>query len=561
LPIRPKGNDALLNPLVAFPNLNSLSTAHWRADLRGGVAAAAVALPLGLAFGVVSGAGPVAGLYCAICTGVFAALFGGTPTQIAGPTGPMAIVMAGVFANFADQPTAAMAVVMLAGLMQIALGALRLGPYISLIPSPVLAGFASGVGCIIIVMQLNPLLGQPGATDTVSAALAFPSSLRHGDPWAVIAAGATMAVCYLTPRRIRSTVPAELIALILGTVIVTAVGSDLPRLAAPGSLLPSFSFPHVMELRWGDIWIASLVLALISSLESLLTSMAADSATQKFHDSNKELMGQGIGNLFAGLIGVIPGAGATSRTMVNIRAGGVSPLSALIHSVLLLAALLAAGSLIRYIPSAVLAGILLYIGIGIVDWSYIRRFKWAPRSSVVIMIVVWVLAVFVSIVAAVAVGVIMASLVLVKRMTDLQLESVELSSDAARAPGLDDVEREAFAACAKDVLLIHLGGPMTFGAANGLTKRLATIADYRGVILDLTDVPHVDDSAAMALESIIERATESDEFVVLAGLRRAVARSFIRYGMLGSLKRCVRFRRRLDAIRYACEQLEPKPQE
>lgn len=549
-----------MKPLVQLPSFNSVSTEHWRADLRGGIAAAAVALPLGLAFGVVSGAGPVAGIYCAICTGLFAALFGGTPTQIAGPTGPMAIVMASVIVNFANQPGAVMAVVMLAGLMQLTFGALRLGPYIGLIPSPVLSGFASGVGCIIIVMQLNPLLGQPGATDTVSAALAFPESLSRGNPWAVLVAGATMAICYLTPKRVRRIVPAELIALVTGSVAVALAGLELPQLARPESLLPSFDWPSFSELRWGDIWIASLVLALISSLESLLTSMAADSATQRFHDSNKELMGQGIGNLFAGMLGVIPGAGATSRTMVNIRAGGVSPLSGAIHSGLLLIALLAAGGLIRFIPSAVLAGILLYIGIRIVDWPYIRRFKWAPRSSVVIMIVVWVLAIFVSVIAAVAVGVIMASLVLVKRMTDLQLESVELSSDDESPPGLDAAEKAAFAPCAGDVLLIHLGGPMTFGAANGLTRRLAPISDYKGVILDFTDVPHIDDSAAMALESIIERAAEADELVILTGLRRTVVRSFIRYGMQSSLRRCVRFRLRLDALHYACERFK-RPEE
>jgi len=544
-----------LKPHFRYPALNAISLAHWRADLRGGVAAAAVALPLGLAFGVVSNAGPVAGLYCAIFTGVFAALFGGTPTQIAGPTGPMAIVMASVIASFADQPGAALAVVMLAGLMQITFGALRLGPYIGLIPAPVLAGFASGVGCIIIVMQLNPLLGQPNVNDTVSAVLAFPGSLSAGNPVAVLVAGATMAVCYLTPRRIRTVVPAELIALVLGTLVVASLDLGLPRLTRPESLLPTPAWPPLTELRWGDIWIASAVLALISSLESLLTSVAADNATQSFHDSNDELMGQGIGNLFAGMLGVIPGAGATSRTMVNIRAGGVTPLSALIHSGLLLILLLSMGGLIRFIPSAVLAGILLYIGIGIVDWRYIRRFKWAPRSSIIIMIVVWILAVLVSVVAAVAVGVIMASLVLVKRMTDLQLASVQLSSDAERAPGLDAAEREAFAPCASDVLLIRLGGPMTFGAANGLTRRLADIGDYKGVILDFSDVPHVDDSAAMALGSIIERAAESDEFVILTGMRRAVIRAFLRYGMRGSLKRCQRFRRRIDALRYACAHL------
>ncbi|HSG64000.1 MAG TPA: SulP family inorganic anion transporter [Gammaproteobacteria bacterium] len=545
-----------MKPLVQLPALNPVTTEHWRADFRGGLAAAAVALPLGLAFGVVSGTGPVAGIYCAICTGLLAALFGGTPTQIAGPTGPMAIVMASVVANFADQPGAAIAVVMLAGFIQIAFGALRLGPYIRLIPSPVLSGFASGVGCIIIVMQLNPLLGQPGATDTVSAALTFPESLARGNPWAVLVAAMTMGICHFTPKRVRKVVPAELIALIAGSSLVLLAGLDLPRLARPETLLPSIGWPAFGNLRWGDIWMAALVLALISSLESLLTSMAADSATQRFHDSDKELMGQGLGNLFAGMLGAIPGAGATARTMVNIRAGGISPLSGIIHSVLLLAALLIAGPLIRFIPSAVLAGILLYIGLRIVDWAYIQRFKWAPRSSVVIMLVVWFLAVFVSVIAAVAVGVMMASLLLVKRMTDLQLESVELSSDEEKPPGLDDTERAAFAPCASDALLIHLGGPMTFGAANGLTQRLATIADYKAVILDFSDVPHVDDSAAMALESIIERAANADQLVIVAGLRRAVVRSFIRYGMQSALRRCVRFRQRLDALRYACQELK-----
>ena len=541
-----------MKPLVQLPAFNPVTTAHWRADLRGGVAAASVALPLGLAFGVVSGAGPVAGLYCAICTGIFAALFGGTPTQIAGPTGPMAIVMAGVFASFSDQPAAAMVVVMLAGLMQLAFGALRFGPYISLIPYPVISGFTSGVGCIIIVMQLNPLLGQPGVNDTVSAAREFLPSLSQGNPWTVLVAAATMAICYLTPRRLSAFAPAELLALVLGSVAVAALDMSLPLLEQPETLLPNPVWPPLADLRWGDIWIASLVLALISSLESLVTSMAADSATQDFHDSNKELMGQGIGNLCAGAIGVIPGAGATSRTMVNIRAGGVSPLSALVHSALLLVLLLVAGRLIQYIPAAVLAGILIYIGIGIVDWRYIQRFKFAPPSSVLIMIVVWVLAVFVSVVAAVAVGTIMASLVLVKRITDLQLASVELSSETAAAPGLDKTERAAFSACADDVLLIHLGGPMTFGAATGLTKRLATVTRYRGVILDFTDVPHIDDSAALALETIIDRAAEEDQTVILTGLRRPVVRSFIRYGMLHSLKRCTRIQKRLDAIEHAC---------
>ncbi len=540
-----------MKTIVQLPILNSLNTLHWRDDLRGGIRAAAVALPLGLAFGVVSGAGPVAGLYCAICTGLFAALFGGTPTQIAGPTGPMAIVMASVFVQFADQPAAAVGVVMLAGVIQMIFGALRLGRYISLIPYPVISGFSSGVGCIIIVMQFNPLLGLPSVSDTVTAVRVLPESLAVANLWTVAVAALAMSACYLIPPRVRAAIPAELLVIVLGSLAVTVVGLGIPTLEAPASLLPEFLLPPLLELPWQDMWMAATVLALISSLDSLLTSMAADSATQQFHDSDRELLGQGIGNVVAGLIGAIPGAGATSRTMVNIRAGAVSPLSGVAHSILLLALLLGAGSLIQYIPAALLSGILLYTGLRIIDWSYIRRFGYAPRGGVLIMVVVWVLAVFVSVVAAVAVGVIMASLALVKQMADLQLESVELSTERESAPRLSDEEQAQFDRCGDRVLLIHLGGPMTFGAANGLTRRLANIASHDTVILDFSDVPHIDDSATMALETVIRRAKENDQLVILVGLRHQVVRAFVSFGMLSLIKSCLRFRRRLNALHYS----------
>ncbi|HEY5624424.1 MAG TPA: SulP family inorganic anion transporter, partial [Gammaproteobacteria bacterium] len=474
---------------MQLPVPNKLDFEHWRRDLRGGVRAAAVALPLGLAFGVVSGAGPVAGLYCAICTGLFAALFGGTPTQIAGPTGPIAIVMAGVFVQFADQPAAAFTVVMLAGIVQMVFGALRLGRYIGLIPYPVISGFGSGVGCIIIVMQFNPLLGQPSVSDTVTAVEVLPQSLSHANLWTAAIAGAAFAACYAIPRRARAVVPAELSVLVGGSLLIAIFGAGVPTLAAPESLLPTLVLPPLLDLPWREMWVAAIVIALISSLDSLLTSMAADSATQQLHDSDRELLGQGIGNLVAGFLGAIPGAGATSRTMVNIRAGGVSPLSGIAHSAILLALLLGAGSLIRFIPAAVLSGILVYIGIRIIDWGYLKRIRYAQPTSVFIMVTVWFLAVFVSVVTAVAVGVIMASLVLVKRMADLQLESVELSTEHDSAPRLTDTEQAEFDRCDDRVLLIHLGGPMTFGAANGLTRRLANIAQHEMVILDLSDVP------------------------------------------------------------------------
>jgi len=502
---------------------------------------------------VVSGAGPVAGLYCAIFTGLFAALFGGTPTQISGPTGPIAIVMASVFLQFSNQPGAAFGVIILAGAIQMLLGALRLGRYISLIPYPVISGFASAVGCIIIVMQFNPLLGQMSVSDTVTAMRVLPESVSDANIWTVAVAALAMSACYLIPTRIRVIIPAELLVLVLGSLTVVGVGLRIPMLEAPTSLLPVFTLPLLTELPWQDMWIAATVLALISSLDSLLTSMAADTATQQFHDSDRELLGQGIGNLVAGLMGALPGAGATSRTMANIRAGGVSPLSGVVHSVFLLVLLLVGGNLIRHIPAAILAGILLYIGIRIIDWSYIKRFRYASRGGVLIMLIVWILAVFVSVVTAVAVGVIMASLALVKRMADLQLASVELSTERESAPRLSEAEQVEFERCDDRVLLIHLGGPMTFGAANGLTRRLANIANHECVILDFSDVPHIDDSATIALESVIRRARDNDQLVILVGLRRQVVRAFVRFGTLALIKSCMRFRRRLDALHYSAK--------
>lgn len=536
-----------------FPLVNQLTLRHWRADLHGGVQAAAVALPMGLAFGVVSGAGPVAGVYSAIWTGLFAALFGGTATQISGPTGPIAIVMAALFVQLAGNPQAAFAVVVLAGIMQLAFGALRLGRYINLMPYPVMSGFSSGVGCIIILMQLNPLLGQVSVKDTVSAAEALPDALAAVNPLTLAIGLVCLASCKWLPRVLRRVVPEHLFVLVVASVAIAVVGLDLPMVERPERLWPQFVWPHVTELPWRDIWVTALVLALISSIDSLVTSMAADSATRQFHDSDKELLGQGLANVVAGLLGALPGAGSTGRTMANIRAGGRTPLSGVVHSALLLVLLLTAGGLIQRIPACVLSGILIYIGLGIVDWSYIKRFPQAPRGGVAIMVVVWLVAVFISVVEAVALGVILASLALVKRMADLQLESLQISGAEATSGRLGPEEQEAFEHCGGRTLMIRLAGPLTFGAANGLTRRLANITDYATVILDFSDVPHIDESAVIALESIITRAHDNGEVVILVGLRSEVVRAFSRFGLMPMIKRCVRFRNRLDALKRAAE--------
>jgi SulP family sulfate permease len=528
--------------------INSISLTSWRTDLRGGAQAAAVALPMGLAFGVASGAGPVAGIYSAVFSGIFAALLGGVPTQISGPTGPLAIVMASVFAQFAGNPIAAFMVVTLAGVIQLGLGVLRMGRYINLVPYPVTSGFASAVGCIIIVMQVNPLLGQAGVSDTWTAARVLPQSLATLNPAALAIGAGCFIACQWLPLRLRRVMPVHFSVLFAGTALTAVFGIDVPRFSAPDSLLPTLQLTPLQALPWQDMWLAALVLALISSLDSLVTAISADNATQQFHDSDRELRGQGLGNIVAGLFGALPGSGSTFRTMANIRGGGRTPLSGVSHSLFLLALLLLAGNLIRFIPACVLSGILIYIGLGIIDWSYVRKFPRAPRFGVATMLVVWFLGLFVNVVTAVAVGFVMASLAFVKKMADLQLAAVQVGGSRAL---LSDKEQEIFERCDGKALFIGLSGPMTFGAANGLTKRLAIVTKHKALLLDFSDVPLIDETALIAIETVIERARRNRQTVILIGLQHGVVRAFARFGLLDLIRHCARFRRRLPALRYA----------
>jgi SulP family sulfate permease len=445
---------------------------------------------------------------------------------------------------------------LLAGALQIAFGAMRLGRYISLMPYPVISGFGTAVGCIIIVMQLNPLIGQPPVSDTVTAVSVLPGRLADANLIAVAIAVLSAFACALAPSRLRTVIPIHLAVLVLASLIVALLSLDVPYMAAPATLLPEFSFPPLLDLPWNEMWIAAVVLALISSLDSLLTSVAADSATQQFHDSDRELLGQGLGNLAAAMIGALPGSGSTFRTLANIRAGGRTQLSAVIHSLTLLVLLLALGHLIQFIPASVLAGILIYTGIGIIDWKYIGRFPYVPRGGVVIMVTVWFVALFVNVVTGAAIGIVMASLGFVKRMADLQLAAVDVSDKVNEGSPLNAEERATFERSHQQTLLINLAGPVTFGAANHLYRRLANVAAYRAIVLDFSDVPHIDESGVIALENIIRSARDNEQVVLVAGLNGDIARSIVRYGLSPLFKACPRFSSRLEALKIAAEHSE-----
>jgi SulP family sulfate permease len=543
---------------------------NLRGDVFGGLTAAVVALPLALAFGVSSGAGPVAGLYGAILVGFFAALFGGTPSQISGPTGPMTVVMAAIFSQYAalypEAPATAAAlaftVVMMGGLLQILFGVLRFGRYISLVPAPVISGFMSGIGVIIILLQLGPLLGHAAPGGPLACARALPGMVSQPVTDALVLGLLTLAIVYLIPSRINRIVPAPLLALVAGTLALLAFFADgeastlgeIPS-GLPNPQMPTFEFALLVGMAK-----SALILAVLGSIDSLLTSVVADNITRTHHESDRELVGQGIANTVSGLFGGLPGAGATMRTVVNVRAGGSTPISGTLHALVLLAIVLGAGPLASHIPHAVLAGILIKVGTDIIDWDYLKRIRRASIAGVVMMFTVLFITVFVDLITAVAIGVVMASLIFVKRMTDLQLESITAITAPHEESPLSEEEAAVMKAARGRILLFHLEGPMSFGSAKGMARRLAKFDQYHALVLDMTDVPMVDYTTSRAIEDMIHDAQDTGREAFLVGAQPPVAKLLGQLEVLSQLTEGHLHVKRIDALKHAAQLLGVKLQ-
>lgn len=500
-------------------------TENVRGNLFGGITAAIVALPLALAFGIASGAGPVAGLYGAALVGLFAAVFGGTPTQISGPTGPMTVVMTAMTAHYtAAYPEQGLALafstVFLGGCLQILFGLFRVGKYIIMVPYPVISGFMTGIGAIIILLQIGPLLGFDSPATVYGAVATLPTQLANFNNEALLTGVATLAIVFLWRGRVAQFVPSPLLALVGGTALsLFLIGGDsLARIGEIPSAMPTLNIPtfRIDELQL--MVTNALMLAVLGSIDSLLTSLVADSVTGTQHRSDRELIGQGIGNAVSGLFGGLPGAGATMRTMVNIRAGGSGPLSGVTHAGLLFAVVLGLGFLFQDIPLAALAGILMKVGIDIVDWPFLRRLHRIPKFPALLMLTVLLLTVFVDLITAVFVGVFIKNLVTIDKLSDLQLGMVVFSDGQDDADRLPAKERETLAAHGGEALLVRITGPISYAVGRGLTQRFRqNLGDAKLLLIDIADASIVGISSTLVLEELISKALSSGITVKLIG--------------------------------------------
>ena len=495
-----------------------------RGDIFGGVTTAVVGLPVALAFGVASGLGAMAGLYGAIALGFFAAVFGGTRSQISGPTGPMAVAMAVVITEHASTLQEALTVVVMAGIIQALLGVLRFGRFVSYTPYSVISGFMSGVGIIIILLQTLPALGFGGANGgPLDAVRAWPDAIADLNASAAAIALVSLGVCICWPARLHRWFPATLAALAIGTLLGVLWLDAAPVIGEVPSGLPEFEGLNLSPGVLAGAVQPALTLALLGAVDSLLTSLIADSMTRTRHNPNQELVGQGLGNVAAGLVGGLPGAGATVGTVVNIRAGGSTRVSGALRAVVLLVLVLGAGSLVKSVPHAALAGILLKVGWDIVDWRFLRRLRRVQQEHLVIMGVTMVLTVVLDLITAVAIGLIVAAMTAARQFERMQLDSVVSVPLLDQSFLTDDGTGDSFSA---RVGLVALRGTFTVASSKSLIDILgADIAEHEVVIIDFSDTVYMDDSAALVVEHLLEAAEASATEMILLGLTGAPATS------------------------------------
>ncbi|MCQ2283642.1 MAG: SulP family inorganic anion transporter [Bacteroidales bacterium] len=515
--------------------MKKLNTFNLKGDIFGGITAGIVALPLALAFGIqafgvidvqdipnIGAIGALAGLVGAIMIGFFAALFGGTPSQISGPTGPMTVITAtlisGIWSSGTTQSIETVLITMsvagmLCGLFQILFGILKIGKYIRYIPYPVLSGFMSGIGIIIILQQIYPLFGMKSPVLIVDMITQFPSKIAGFDLYALLFGIATIVIIYLFPL-ITKKVPATLVALIAVTIISLFVKSFNPALTIgeipSGMPLPFFAKFSLAGIAWGGVLktavIPALTLAGLGSIDTLLTSVVADNITKTKHNSNKELIGQGIGNFFAGIFCGIGGAGATMRTVVNVKSGGRTRISGIVHAIFLLAILLGLGRFVKYVPLSVLSGILITVGIGIIDFKGLKDLPNIPRADAVVLLTVLFLTVFVDLLIAVGIGMIIACVLFMKRAGDLvesgynagEITQFDKEMPWSDENGLtDDIKHQIY--------IQRLNGPIFFGSITRFQEVMHDVPDdVKVVIIRMRLVSFMDQSGLYAMETAIK---------------------------------------------------------
>lgn len=487
-------------------------------DLLGGVTSAIVALPMALTFGMITGLGPAAGVYGAVILGLVTALMGGSKVLISEPTGPMTVMIIAVMASIQERDPTAPAgtiftVIVFSGLFQIVLGWLKLGKYVTTMPYGVISGFMSGVGVLLVLQQFPALFGLPSGS---SLSTAF-SLLDTVNPIEASVGIGLFVFLLVYPKRLRTFAPPFLIVLVIGLVVAQIISALLSSyhsidfyIATVGTFsihAPQFVsvFPQLSLLP--ALLIDALLLAILGSIDTLLTASIADNMLRTHHDADRELQGQGLGNMLSGFLGGLPGAGATMGTVVGINSGARTPFAGILRSCIIVLAIIGASPMISAIPKVALAAIAVKVGLDILDWSFIGRAHRISRRMTFLMYLVLGLTVFVNLLVAVGIGIFIANIMTIERLSRSELATVNTISLGGDAVQVTDTERELIQQADGAILVLELSGPMIFGVAQALSRESSVIRDtFKVLVIDLETVPFLDTTIALLLEGVIADA-------------------------------------------------------
>lgn len=523
-------------------------------DILGGLNSAIVALPQALAFGVATGFGASAGVWGAIILCFIAGLFGSKVPLVSGITGPVTIVIASIMhALNADIPSVIL-VILMAGILQTILGLTSLGSIVKYVPYPVISGFMNGIGTIIIIMQINPLMGCPVMSNTITSVEAFFKNIHSINPDALFIGILTLIIVFAIPKRFNKVIPGQAIALVICTLISIKMGLNLERISEISVNLPALTLPKASLHSVITYFHYAVMLAIVLSSESLLTVLVADSLMKTKTPTKRMLIGQGIGNMFCAFTGTLPGSAATMRTVAAINSGSTTKVTAVVSSLILLLLISVFSGFAAQIPLAVLAGILIKIGYDIIDVKLLKVIKFAPKDDLYVLLLVFVLTVFYNLIVAVGAGITCAALLYAKRTAD----KTKLVHKTVYDKDIIKLEKLLEKDYKHKIRVVHIDGQFFFGSATQLISQFEDVWGTKYLILDYSAGDLLDISAIFALEDIIIRLQSQKVKIILVVKNEEVKKQLSEHKIISQIGEDKVFFTEIAAIDFAKECLKNK---
>lgn len=516
-------------------------------DIFGGLNAAIIALPQALAFGVATGFGAGAGVWGAIILCLTAGILGTKVPMISGITGPSAIVIASIMHALNKDINSVLVIMVMAGILQMALSLTKLTQIVKYVPYPVISGFMNGVGTIIIIMQLNPLLGLKPFSNTIESIEHIVTSLHTMNVAAFLLGLLTLVIVFAIPKRLNKYIPSQILALIVCTLISIKLGLNIPKISEVSIALPAFKLP---ETNLHDIityFHYAITLAIILSSETLLTGLVCNSLTKTQLSPRTLLASQGFGNILCSLTGSLPGAAATMRTVAALKSGASTKIAAIVCPIVLVILLFKFSNFVAEIPLCVLAGILIKIGYDIIDVKLLKVLKLASKEDKYVLTVVFLLTVFYNLIVAVGAGITLAALLYAKKLAD----SAKLIHKEVYDADIVKLEREVERDYKLKIRVVHINGQFFFGSATQLISQFDEILGTRYLILNCDFEEKLDISALFAFEDIVLRLQSQHIKLVLVLKNEEIYKQLLEYKITEQIGTENIFYSELDAIKYA----------